>query len=290
MGRFDDLRLLNNFVVVYKQESITGASRLLNISQPALTRSIQSLENEMGTLLFERTPTGLKPTAFAEKLYRRALKIINEVDGIHGDLLDLALQFRHLLNVGSGLGCWCSVADAVIEFQAKVSDVSVNVRVSNARDLVSIFEKGGLDMVVGKKRTVESYEFGRIVPYKVNDLYYIVRRGHPVLELPVDQQIAALSGYPYATYHLLQDSPGMNLPPSPSIRVNHHLFLFRALSKSDNYFILSHEMLDYAAMHGLCVVGGVSFAKDELAVGYNPEGLSAVANDFLGYLLARAKK
>ena len=79
----------------------------------------------------------------------------------------------------------------------------------------------------------------------------------------------------------------MNLPPSPSVRVNHHLFLFTVLQHSDNYLIISEEMLSYVGLHGLCVVGGQPFAKDELSTGYNPDGLPAIANDFLAYLLAQ---
>jgi DNA-binding transcriptional LysR family regulator len=271
--------------MVFKQGSITGASRLLNISQPALTRSIQTLENEVGSKLFERTPGGIAPTPFAERLYRRALSIINEVDAIRGDLLDLSSQYRRLLNVGSGLTCWCSVIDAIVDFQASAPDVALNVHVSNARDLISSSQMHGLDIIIGKQTTLETAEWLEVVPYRKLGLFFVVRSGHPVFKLPVERQIASMGSYPYATYHLLEDSHGLPGTTTPALRANHHLMLFRALGKTDYYLIVSTDMLEYARCCKLHVVGDASIGTDEMAIAYDPRNLSSTADDFKRFLL-----
>lgn len=57
-----DLRQLRYFSAVAKHGSISIAAQAVHIAQPALTRQIQSLEDELGTRLFERTTRGVKLT------------------------------------------------------------------------------------------------------------------------------------------------------------------------------------------------------------------------------------
>lgn len=75
-----DLRRLEQFVAVAQEGSFGRASRRLSLSQPALTRSIGALENELGARLFERGPRGAVLTAAGDKLLPRALLILNEVN------------------------------------------------------------------------------------------------------------------------------------------------------------------------------------------------------------------
>src|SRR6476620_5530053 len=63
-----DVRHLRNMLAVLEDGSIGKAALRLNISQPALTKSIQRLEEHLGVRLFEREPRGMKPTFYAESL------------------------------------------------------------------------------------------------------------------------------------------------------------------------------------------------------------------------------
>ena len=49
-----NFELYKIFVLVAKEKNITKASEILNISQPAVTKHIQNLENELNTILFIR--------------------------------------------------------------------------------------------------------------------------------------------------------------------------------------------------------------------------------------------
>ena len=63
-----DVRHLRNMLAVIEEGSLGRAAQRLNISQPALTKSIQRLEEHLGIPLFERESRGMKPTFFAESL------------------------------------------------------------------------------------------------------------------------------------------------------------------------------------------------------------------------------
>jgi len=79
MQRLAMLSRLRTFVEVYRQRSISGAARSLELTQPAVSQHIASLESAIGRTLFERHPHGVNPTAAADEL---AAEI--------GDRLDLA--------------------------------------------------------------------------------------------------------------------------------------------------------------------------------------------------------
>jgi DNA-binding transcriptional LysR family regulator len=63
-----DIRHLSNMLAVMEEGSIGKASQRLNISQPALTKSIQRLEEHLGVRLFDREARGMKPTFYADSL------------------------------------------------------------------------------------------------------------------------------------------------------------------------------------------------------------------------------
>ncbi|MDH7637736.1 LysR family transcriptional regulator [Sphingomonas oryzagri] len=62
------LRQLLQFEAILREGSIQGASRKLNISQPALTKSLMRLEEELGVPLFVRESRGTRPTLYADAL------------------------------------------------------------------------------------------------------------------------------------------------------------------------------------------------------------------------------
>lgn len=77
-----ELYQLKTFTAVAAQGHLTRAARMLNASQPAVSAHIKALEDELGLVLFDRTPKGMVLTAAGENLFARARKIIESVDEI----------------------------------------------------------------------------------------------------------------------------------------------------------------------------------------------------------------
>lgn len=75
-----DPRKLLYMVTAIEQGSLSKAAKKLSISQPALTKSMDRLESDLGMRLLERTPTGIVPTALGELLYSHAKHIRDEID------------------------------------------------------------------------------------------------------------------------------------------------------------------------------------------------------------------
>lgn len=72
-----ELRVLNYFLMVAREENITKAARLLHITQPTLSRQLMQLEEELGVKLFHRSNHSIVLTDAGILLKRRAQELIS---------------------------------------------------------------------------------------------------------------------------------------------------------------------------------------------------------------------
>lgn len=78
MFAWDDLAV---FLALYREGTTGRAAAILGCSQPTVVRRIAALEHALGFTLFDRSPTGLKPTEAAAALFPSACKVENAVCG-----------------------------------------------------------------------------------------------------------------------------------------------------------------------------------------------------------------
>lgn len=86
-----NIRQLEYFLTVAAHKSVTVAAAKLGVSQPTLTKTIRSLELELGVSLFERMPRGVDLTPYGQSLLRHAEAIRvqfgdakNEIESLRG--------------------------------------------------------------------------------------------------------------------------------------------------------------------------------------------------------------
>ncbi|RYZ53513.1 MAG: LysR family transcriptional regulator [Proteobacteria bacterium] len=75
-----NLSLLNTFVIVAEKKKISVASRVLKLSQPAVTAQIHKLEEQIGTSLFARSIRGVALTKEGELFYGSVKKILDLIE------------------------------------------------------------------------------------------------------------------------------------------------------------------------------------------------------------------
>lgn len=81
-----DLKQFTALVTVSEVGSVTKAAQLLHLVQPAVTRQIRTLEEEIGVPLFERTRNGMVPTRAGEMLVERARRVLLEVERARAEI------------------------------------------------------------------------------------------------------------------------------------------------------------------------------------------------------------
>src|SRR5258706_3773343 len=95
-----ELRHLRYFVAVGEEQHYGRAARRLRVAQPALSRQIQDLEEEVGFKLFERLPRGVKLSAAGKLFLQDARRILQEVNEAAGRAGRVAPGLSGTLRVG----------------------------------------------------------------------------------------------------------------------------------------------------------------------------------------------
>ena len=88
------------FHTVYQEKSITGAARLLNVSQPSISKTLSLSEDKLGYLLFNRFQKRLLPTPEADALYEESKNVIKRIQAFNSiakNLLDISSEY---INIG----------------------------------------------------------------------------------------------------------------------------------------------------------------------------------------------
>ncbi|MFJ8066266.1 LysR family transcriptional regulator [Psychrobacillus sp. NPDC096426] len=102
-----DITQLHYFIVAAEQEHMTRASEILDLSQSALSRSITSLEKELGVPLFDRKNRKIMLNRYGKVFLKDAKKIVSQVEIsksnlsqlIHPDFGDISISFVHSLGL-----------------------------------------------------------------------------------------------------------------------------------------------------------------------------------------------
>lgn len=95
-----DFKQLKALVTVVEAGSVTRAAELLHLVQPAVTRQIRALEQELGVLLFERTRQGMRPTEAGASLADRARRVLHELDRARAELAPTPGVVTGIVTVG----------------------------------------------------------------------------------------------------------------------------------------------------------------------------------------------
>ncbi len=100
IGAWMEFRQLRNFIHVVELSSITAAAESLNIAQPALSRQVKALEQELQVTLLQRHGRGVMPTEEGIRLASRAQSILEDVQELAEELSGSYAPLSGYLRVG----------------------------------------------------------------------------------------------------------------------------------------------------------------------------------------------
>lgn len=99
-GQTMDIRRLHAFVRIVDIGSITRASAILRVAQPALSQQIAALESHFGKQLLVRSKRGVVPTEAGKVLYRHGLQILKQVEQAELDITSSTEDLTGFVSVG----------------------------------------------------------------------------------------------------------------------------------------------------------------------------------------------
>ncbi|MGJ7511996.1 LysR family transcriptional regulator [Variovorax sp. GT1P44] len=144
-----DTKRLRHFLAIYETGSLSRAAELVFVTQPALTKSIRQLEDELQVKLFDRTPMGVVPTAFGEALAIHA-------KAVRAEMRLAETQIAMLRGASEGqvvVGITTSVAEnlmpvATARLYAWRKGISLTVVVGTVEELIPSLRRGELDLAL----------------------------------------------------------------------------------------------------------------------------------------------
>lgn len=175
-------RRLNHLVALSEEGSFAKAATRVHLSQPALSRSIQSLEDELGVKLFDRAARGVTATAAGAMVVERAKRVLFEARRLERDVE--LLKANEIGELSIGLGPYVAeilLPDLLVEFAHRYPGISVRVNVSDGASLLDSLFDEQLDLIVTDQRGLlaNSRLAIHLLPRQEASLY--VRETHPLL-------------------------------------------------------------------------------------------------------------
>ena len=142
-----ELRHLRYFVAVGEEQHYGRASRRLRVAQPALSRQIQDLEEEVGFKLFERLPRGVKLSAAGEAFLKDARRILQEASEAVVRAARVARGQSGTLRLGFPENAsWGGVVpDSIRRFREQQPDAVLQLQPAASLEQLEAIQSGRLD-------------------------------------------------------------------------------------------------------------------------------------------------
>ena len=175
-----ELRVLKYFLVVAREENITRAATLLHVTQPALSRQLMQLEEELGVKLFRRGKYHVSLTEDGMLLRRRAQEIVELAEKTEQEFQRQEGELAGDISIGTG------ESDSMADLSRKIADfraghplVRFHIYSATADEIQERLEKGLLDLgMLMEPVDIGRYEF---VHLPRRDRWGIwVDQGHPL--------------------------------------------------------------------------------------------------------------
>ena len=147
-----------SFVTVYQSGTVTSASELLFLTQPAVSQHISSLETMLGTKLFERMPRKMLPTDDGKALYARVISSVNILESTTNEYYREKNKPRSLIRLGSPIEFF----DKKILDRIGREEHIYRVTFGSAQNLLEQLEKRKLDIVIATKKESSN----KVIEYK----------------------------------------------------------------------------------------------------------------------------
>ena len=175
-----ELRVLQYFLAVTREQSISGAAEYLHLSQPTLSRQLKDMEDELGKQLMIRGNRKITLTEEGMILRKRAEEILNLVQKTEQEITVSNAIFAGEIYIGAGeTDAVRLIAKAAKQLQEKYPDMNYRISSGDSIDVFEDLDKGLIDfgLVFGSVDSAK-YEY---INFPIKDEYgLLVRKDDPL--------------------------------------------------------------------------------------------------------------
>lgn len=257
--RFLYSRQLEHFLAAYETLSLRKAAERCNVTQPALTKSIQKLEEVLSLTLFERHANGVVPTPAAEIVRRHGRLIVDNCRHIEIELALLRGGHAGALHIGSGTA-WSvtRMPGLIAALHLRYPKLGITVEDGLGEQLVPRLLDGKLDVVVGRMPPEALPDDYKVVKLPSTEMAVFVRKGHPLSQRVVavhelaNWEVIGFTGDELGRSQRDRYFDGIGVKPPRTIVESSSLeILLTTVAKSDSLAVLLDMFEQRVAAAGL---------------------------------------
>ena len=210
-----ELRVLRYFLAVAEKGSVTGAAKVLHVTQPTLSRQLMDLEEELGQKLLVRSNHSVRLTSEGMLLRNRAREILEMVQKTESEFNSMGKNIAGNVYIGCGESeAMMLIAKVMKEINLEFPEIRFQVYSGNAEDVTERLDKGILDFgVLIQPVDISRYDYlslpakdrwGVIVPEDspLAEKRFVTREELLGVPLICSRQVSfrSLSGNPYTDW------------------------------------------------------------------------------------------
>jgi molybdate transport repressor ModE-like protein len=249
--------------------SISAAARELGLSQPALTKILNRVEDHIGGRLFDRQARGVAATTTGRLFLDRMDRIDREMRFLMADVKSLETGLSGRVAVGVGQ-FWIGhiVPRVVNRLRHEAPDVQVRILTGTRDQLLGLLQRGEIDLMLGRFAADLP---ATLVAEPVADvkLYVTVRAGHPLARRGQPLMPEDLREYPWV------------LPPSADPTAIHMAAMFR--KHLGTPIVAAVETVSQNVVSGLLATSDMIAVLPGIAVNEPMAGLVRLQCDWLDW-------
>lgn len=178
-----ETRLLHNALTLAEYRNFARAAKRLNISQPTLTRSIQVLEMNIGTRLFDRKARTVLPTPVGEELLKHARLIVSTTLALEDGIQQFMGLEKGELAIGAGLYAASSLlGPAIGRFKVQHPNIRIKIEVDDWLTLRDRLKQADFDFVLAESSGLDREQGLEVTNLNPHQAFFFCRSGHPLLK------------------------------------------------------------------------------------------------------------
>lgn len=217
-----NLKKLAHFLAVVEAKSFRKASEKVHLSQPALSRSLQSLEEEFGIPLFDRRYGHVVPTAYSSPILARVRKLMAEARLLEDAVRQVKGLEEGEIRVGFGpFAAVTAMGPVVRDIVSRYPKLRIRVELSNSGHLLELLKQERLDVVVGDSRYASEHDDVAVIEMPRQSIAFLVGRDHELARGRRRFELVDLKDYasaaPTLPEDLLKSLRQSGLPDFPTI-------------------------------------------------------------------------
>ena len=175
------IQQLKSFCAIVEQGTISRAATLQHCSQPAMTKQLHSLEEELGQQLFAREGKKLTLNSFGQIVYSHSRKILAELEVMGGELNIANLLANNIVKFGATNLIGIHILPAKLaEFKAANLDCAIFSTVDFLNNIIRLLEADQISFAfLPECEYVHTQKNLQVVPFMRDEMLLLMSPKHP---------------------------------------------------------------------------------------------------------------